>query len=238
MNDQRLIVALDVSDLAKVKQIVAALGDSVSYYKVGMELYYSVGREALDFLRRQDKQVFLDLKFFDIPHTVARSAAALTGLGISLLTVHASGGPSMMREAAQAVAEQARNRGIVRPKLVAVTVLTSISEKEWSILGYGKNTAEQVIHLARLAQQSGMDGVVASPREAAEIRKACGRDFLIVTPGIRPQGAGLNDQSRTATPAGALQNGADYLVVGRPIIAAADAKLAAENILREMEGVK
>lgn len=238
MNDQRLIVALDVSDIDKVKQIVDKLGDSVSYYKVGMELYYSVGYEALNFLRQQGKQIFLDLKFFDIPNTVARSAAALTNLGVSMLTVHASGGPSMMREACQAVAQKAQSMGIVRPKLVAVTVLTSISEEEWSVLGYGKNTAEQVIHLARLAQKSGMDGIVASPREAAEIRKACGKDFLIVTPGIRPQGANLNDQSRTATPAGALQNGADYLVVGRPITAAIDSKIAVENILHEMEDVK
>lgn len=238
MNDQRLIVALDVSDIDKVKQIVDKLGDSVSYYKVGMELYYSVGYEALNFLRQQGKQIFLDLKFFDIPNTVARSAAALTNLGVSMLTVHASGGPLMMREACQAVAQKAQSMGIVRPKLVAVTVLTSISEEEWSVLGYGKNTAEQVIHLARLAQKSGMDGIVASPREAAEIRKACGKDFLIVTPGIRPQGANLNDQSRTATPAGALQNGADYLVVGRPITAAIDSKIAVENILHEMEDVK
>jgi len=232
--DQRLIVAIDVNTIEKVKELVETLGDHVSYYKVGMELFYSVGSEVIAYLRSKGKDVFLDLKLHDIPNTVGHSLAALTGLGISMLNVHASGGPAMMAAGAKAVKEKAAMMGIEAPKLIAVTVLTSINQDEWSALGYEMDLSKQVVHLACLAKAAGIDGVVASPQEAAQIRAACGEDFIIVTPGIRPSGSAINDQSRIATPAGALTNGAHHLVIGRPITAVADPKKAVEEILQEM----
>ena len=232
--DQRLIVAIDLNTMEKVQQLVEVLDDSVNYYKVGMELFYSEGKQVITYLRGQGKDVFLDLKLHDIPNTVGQSLPALTGLGISMLNVHASGGPAMMAAAAQAVKNKADVMGIARPKLIAVTVLTSINSNEWTALGYNLDLSKQVVHLAQLAQSAGLDGVVASPQEAEEIRTACGNEFIIVTPGIRPKGAAINDQSRTATPASALKNGAHHLVIGRPITAAEDPRRAAQAILQEM----
>jgi len=232
--DERLIVAIDVNTMEKVQQLVEALGDSVSYYKVGMELFYSVGSQVITYLRAQGKDVFLDLKLHDIPNTVGQSLAALTELGVSMLNVHASGGPAMMASAAHAVKNKADSMGIQRPKLIAVTVLTSINSDEWHALGYHLDLSAQVVHLARLAQSAGLDGVVASPQEAKQICAACGDDFIIVTPGIRPKGAAINDQSRIASPASALKNGAHHLVIGRPITAAQDPRQAAQTILQEM----
>lgn len=237
IGDKRLITALDVHTMDDVKRLVESLGDTVSYYKVGMELFYSVGQEVIPYLRSQHKDVFLDLKLHDIPNTVAHGLSVLTKLGASMLNVHASGGYAMMAAGSKAVAETAQQLGIVRPKLIAVTILTSINEEEFGKLRYQSSIADQVVHFAKLAQSAGIDGVVASPREAEAIRRACGEDFVIVTPGVRPQGAAINDQSRIATPAGALQNGAHHLVVGRPITAAADPRAAALAILDEMEGV-
>jgi len=233
--DNRLIVAIDVHTMEKVQQLIEALGDKVSYYKVGMELFYSVGNEVITYLNKQGKSIFLDLKLHDIPNTVGQSLAALTELkGISMLNVHATGGPTMMAVAAQAVKNKAKSLGIEPPKLIAVTVLTSMSATEWADLGYGKELLAQVVHLAKLAKSAGLDGVVASPQEAAMIRAACGEDFIIVTPGIRPSGAAINDQSRIATPAGALANGASHLVIGRPITAAEHPQQAVQAILQEM----
>ena len=233
--DNRLIVAIDVHTMEKVQQLVERLGTSVSYYKVGMELFYSVGNEVITYLSKQGKSVFLDLKLHDIPNTVGQSLAALTELkGISMLNVHASGGPAMMAAAAEAVKNKAKTLGIAPPKLIAVTILTSINTKEWADLGYDVELSAQVVHLAKLAKNAGLDGVVASPQEAAFIREACGDDFLIVTPGIRPSGAAINDQSRIATPSGALLNGASHLVIGRPITAAEQPQQAVEAILQEM----
>lgn len=234
--DKRLIVAMDVDTMGKVQQLAEVLGDSVSYYKVGMELFYSVGSQVITYLRAQGKDIFLDLKLHDIPNTVGQGLATLTGLGISMLNVHASGGPAMMAVAAEAVKHKAAEMGIQRPKLIAVTVLTSIDSAQWQALGYNLNLSQQVVHLAQLAQSSGLDGVVASPQEAEEIRRACGDEFIIVTPGIRPSGSAINDQSRIATPAGALNNGAHHLVIGRPITAAANPRQAAQAILQEMRG--
>ncbi len=234
--DKRLIVALDTPDLERMKALVAALGDTVNYYKVGMELFYSAGADAVRYLRSQGKAIFLDLKLYDIPNTVAFSAKVLTGLGATMFDVHASGGPAMMKAAARAVAEEARILRVERPKLLAITVLTSMDAAEWSGLGHTVSIADQALHLARLASQAGLDGIVASPREAPLIRRECGPDFLIVTPGVRPAGTASNDQSRVATPAEALTAGASHLVIGRPITAASDPAAAAAAILGEMEG--
>ncbi|HWR07674.1 orotidine-5'-phosphate decarboxylase [Sporomusa sp.] len=231
---KRLIVALDVATMAEVRQLVETLGDAVSYYKVGMQLFYSVGMECLAYLREVGKDVFLDLKMHDIPNTVAQGAASLTRLGVGMINVQASGGAAMMRAAAEKVAETAASLNIPRPKLIAVTVLTSMDQAEWASLRYTAGIPDQVVHLAKMAREAGLDGVVASPQEAELIREACGREFAIITPGVRPQGAALNDQSRVATPADALRAGAHYLVVGRPITAAEKPRSAALAILEEM----
>ncbi|MDF2569115.1 MAG: pyrF [Sporomusa sp.] len=230
----RLIVALDVATMAEVKQLVETLGDTVSYYKIGMQLFYSVGMECLTYLRESGKDIFLDLKMHDIPNTVAQGAASLTRLGVAMINVQASGGLAMMRAAAEKVTETAASLGIARPKLIAVTVLTSMNHAEWASLRYATSIPDQVVHLAKMAKEAGLDGVVASPQEAELIREACGEDFAIIAPGVRPQGAALNDQSRVATPADALKAGAHYLVVGRPITAATNPREAALAILEEM----
>lgn len=238
MADDRLIVALDFHDLKEIQAFVTELGDTVSYYKVGMELFYSIGPAVVSYLTGLHKHVFLDLKLHDIPNTVAEGLCSLMSLGASILNVHASGGYTMMKTAADRIHAEAASRGITPPKLIAITVLTSIDEEDWKKnLGYEMGIEEQVVRLACLAKKAGLDGVVASPQEAAAIRRACGDDFLIVTPGIRPAGAAIDDQSRISTPAAALKNGASQLVIGRPIRLAEHPKQAAMKILKEMETV-
>ena len=227
-SDERLIVALDFPTADLAKACVEELGDSVCHYKVGMELYYAAGSEIIRFLKEHNKKVFLDLKLHDIPNTVASALAVLTELGA---------GRKMMQEAVKAVHAKAAELGRPAPKLIAVTILTSINEEQYADLNYKTGIAEQVIALAKLAKEAGMDGVVASPQEAAAIRKACGEGFLIVTPGIRPAGSDVNDQSRIATPSGALKNGSTHIVVGRPITKAEDKKAAAQSIAAEIRGV-
>lgn len=235
--DDRLIVALDFHTMEDVRTLVAKLGDSVSYYKVGMELFYAVGGKAVTWLRREGKHVFLDLKLHDIPNTVAGGLCSLMHLGADMLNVHASGGLTMMKTAADRLHKKAAEAGIPCPKLIAITVLTSISSAEWQGVGQTCALKDSVLRLARLAKEAGLDGVVASPQEAEAIRAACGEDFLIVTPGVRPAGTSTDDQSRIATPRAALMAGASHLVIGRPIRAADDPKAAAEAILKEMETV-
>lgn len=232
----RLIVALDYSSDEPVKQLVTSLDDSVSYYKVGMELYYSVGESIIHYLKEQQKNVFLDLKLYDIPNTVAKGLSALTRLGANMMNVHASGGSLMMQKAVEAVADEASRLSIARPQVIAVTILTSMNQEQWGQMGHTSEISDQVVRLALLAKESGMDGVVASPQEASAIRSVCGDNFLIVTPGVRPVGAAVNDQSRIATPSSALRQGSTHLVVGRPITAAPDGQAAAKAILEEMEG--
>ena len=236
--DDRIIVALDFPTAQEAQAVVKELGEAVSFYKVGMELFYAAGPEMLKFLKANQKKVFLDLKLQDIPNTVAKSLAVLTGLGADIMNVHAVGGAKMMREAVASVHAEAKRLGIECPKLIAVTVLTSMDKEQWAQLNYAKPIAEEVVALAKLAKASGMDGVVASPQEAAAIRKACGPEFLIVTPGVRPEGSASNDQSRIATPSGALRNGASRLVIGRPITKAENKVAAVENILAEIRGAK
>lgn len=231
MADERLIVALDFHKMDDVKNLVNELGDSVVFYKVGMELFYSVGTEVVTWLKSQNKKIFLDLKLHDIPNTVAGGVCSLMNLGADILNVHAAGGYTMMKTAADRLREESAKAGIVKPKLIAITVLTSINQSEWC---GALKISEQVVEFAKTAKNAGLDGVVASPQEAALIRENCGKDFLIITPGIRPAGSDINDQSRISTPAAAIANGANYLVVGRPIRSAENPKLAAENILAEI----
>jgi len=236
-NDDRLIVALDFPTMEEAIKTVLELGDSVSYYKVGMELYYAAGAPMITFLKNEGKHVFLDLKLQDIPNTVAKSLSVLTALGVDMMNVHAVGGGEMMKAAVTAVRDTAAKLGKTAPKLIAVTVLTSMDNVQWSELNYAKPIAEQVVELAKLAKKSGMDGVVASPQEASAIRKACGDKFLIVTPGVRPARAEINDQSRIATPMWAMKNGSTRIVVGRPITQVKDKIMAAQNIVAEIRGV-
>jgi len=233
---ERLIVAMDLSTLESVNNAVVKIGDAVSYYKIGMESFYSLGEAALDLMAANNKKVFLDLKLHDIPNTVARSVKTLCRFSPAMTTIHAAGGPSMLRAAVEAAAESSSQLGLPRPKLLGITVLTSINDVEWAAVGHTQSIRDSVLRLAQLCRQTGMDGVVASPQEAAAIRQCCGPDFLIVTPGIRPLYGDKGDQSRTATPADALRDGADYLVVGRPVLAAADPRMAAIEIVKEMEG--
>ena len=238
MADERLIVALDFHNFDDVKNLVNELGDSVNFYKVGMELFYSVGTDVLDWLKSLDKKIFLDLKLCDIPNTTANGLCSLMNLGADIMNIHASGGFTMMKTAADKLREESARLGIVKPKLIAVTILTSINQTDWEGLGYSQlEISAQVVRLAKLAKSAGIDGVVASPNEAELIRENCGEDFLIITPGIRPAGSAINDQSRISTPSAAIKNGANYLVVGRPITKAENPKLAAQKILDEIKEV-
>lgn len=237
MADERLIAALDVPTRGQVEQLVVCLGDSVSYYKVGMELFYALGGDIVAWLKEREKKVFLDLKLHDIPNTVGNGLCSLLRLRPDILNVHTAGGLRMMQTASEALHHAADQEGIPCPKLIGVTVLTSMDAEDWAGLGHTGTIADAVLRRAKLAQEAGLDGVVASPAETAEIRRVCGDDFLIVTPGIRPAGVSHDDQRRVMTPAGAIRAGASQIVVGRAIYAAENPHAAAEGILKEMEAV-
>ena len=227
-----LIVALDTDRLSLAKSLVARLRRQVRLFKVGSQLFTAEGPRAVQELARFGAGIFLDLKFHDIPNTVAGAVSGTAALpGVRLITVHALGGLEMMSAARRALPASPN-----RPELLAVTVLTSHDAASLRRVGIARSPAEQVIRLARLAQQAGLDGVVASPREVAAIRRACGKNFLIVVPGVRPSWAIRGDQARVATPAETIRAGADYLVVGRPITAARDPRAAANRILDEISG--
>ena len=237
MTDERLIAALDVPTRDDAERLVERLGTSVSYYKVGMELFYALGGDIVTWLKRREKKVFLDLKLHDIPNTVGNGLCSLLRLRPDILNVHTAGGLRMMQTASEALHHAADQAGIPCPKLIGVTVLTSMDAEDWAGLGHTGTIADAVLRRAKLAQEAGLDGVVASPAETAEIRRACGDDFLIVTPGIRPAGVSHDDQRRVMTPAGAMRAGASQIVVGRAIYAAENPRAAAEEILKEMEAV-
>jgi orotidine-5'-phosphate decarboxylase len=232
----RLIFALDVGgDLEEALSWVDRLWDHVGLFKVGKESFVRYGTEIVHQIHARGGQVFLDLKFHDIPNTVARAAEAACELGVAMFNLHAFGGARMMSETADAVRRHAERSGKRPPVVLAVTVLTSLNDDDLKLLGVNRGTRETALHLARLAQNSGISGVVASAEDAAAIRKACGGEFLIVTPGIRAAGevAG-DDQKRIVTPAAAISSGSDYLVVGRPISKAADPALAADAMTEEI----
>lgn len=237
MADDRLIAALDVPTRAAAEQLVTRLGDSVSFYKVGMELFYALGGDIVTWLKEQEKKVFLDLKLHDIPNTVGNGLCSLLRLRPDILNVHTAGGLRMMKAAREALHAATDREGVLCPKLIGVTVLTSMDAEDWAGLGHTGEVADAVLRRAQLAQEAGLDGVVASPAETEAIRRTCGEDFLIVTPGIRPAGVSHDDQRRVMTPEGAIRAGASQIVVGRAIYAAEDPRMAAESILKEMEAV-
>jgi orotidine-5'-phosphate decarboxylase len=225
----RLAVALDLPDGDQAMQLVDRLGNTCQWFKVGMELYYAAGNKIVQQLRDRGFKVFLDLKLHDIPNTVAGAVRSATHAGASLLTIHASGGAAMMTAATEAAA------ALGSPRLLAVTVLTSMDANELAGIGISASPADQVLRLAKLAQKSGIDGMVCSAEEVAILRKETGPQTLLVIPGIRPAGSAVEDQKRIATPAQAIVDGASLLVVGRPITRAVDPAAAARAILEEIE---
>jgi orotidine-5'-phosphate decarboxylase len=234
---ERLVLALDVDDFKKAEELVGKLNNYVGVFKIGSQLFTAEGAKVVNMINEREGKVFLDLKFHDIPNTVARAAEVAAKLGVYIFNVHTSGGYEMMKAAAEATKKISLALGIRKPIILGVTLLTSINqeilEKE---IGIKKELKEQVVHLAKLAKAAGLDGVVASPREIKEIRKACGEDFVILTPGIRSAGKSSDDQKRIMTPREAIKLGADFLVIGRPIRNASNPVEAAKEILREMEG--
>ena len=226
---QRLIVALDVSTSAAAMQIVAALNSSVTTYKVGMQLYTAEGPQIVRDLTAAGHRVFLDLKYHDIPNTVAAAVREAGRLGVDMLTVHASGGGKMLRAAVEAAREASP-----LTRVLAVTVLTSMDDNDLNRVGVRGVVLDQVLRLAATAVADGCHGIVASAHEATPLRREFGDDFIIVTPGVRPLGTARGDQARIVTPAEAIAAGADYVVVGRPITAAADPASEARSILGQI----
>src|SRR3954463_304549 len=225
----RLIVALDVPNAADAQKLVRSIGTSASIYKIGKQLFTSEGPALVRDLVGSGRKVFLDLKYHDIPNTVASAVRSAADLNVAMLTVHASGGSKMLSAAAEAAAQSAS-----KPVVLAVTVLTSMADEDLHEIGIAGSAQDQVVKLAKLAQKAAIGGLVASPSEVKALRQTMGQEMKIVTPGVRPTGSDKGDQSRVATPAEAIANGADYIVVGRPITAAPDPAAAAKAILAEM----
>ena len=230
--DPRIIVALDFPDAKSALALARRLDPQQCRVKVGKEIYTAAGPSLVEQLQRAGFGVFLDLKFHDIPNTVAGACAAAAQLGVWMVNVHALGGRAMMAAARDAVAKSRKP-----PRLVAVTLLTSMAAPDMVDVGMAGGPQDAVLRLARLAQASGVEGVVCSPQEAGVLRRQCGKDFLLVTPGIRPADAGQDDQQRVATPREAVAAGADYLVIGRPITRAPDPLAALRAIHQEITAV-
>lgn len=229
--EERIIVALDVGDFGRAEALVKDLKGIISFFKVGLELFTSSGPDVARMVTGHGARLFLDLKFFDIPNTVKGAVRIISFLGASIINVHAIGGRRMMRAAADAAAESANP-----PKVIAVTVLTSFEQEEFCEVGFSNSIENSVVDLATQAKDAGLNGVVSSPNEVRLIRERLGSDFLIVTPGVRPLWSSTDDQRRVMTPKEALDAGADFIVVGRPITADKNPVRAAERIIEEIEG--
>ena len=235
----RVIVALDVDSVGLARELVAGLGDSVGAFKIGLQLFTAAGPDFVREVTRAGHRAFLDLKFHDIPNTVANAAIEAARMGVWMLNVHALGGRRMMQRTVDAVAETCGRENLVRPKIIAVTVLTSSDANELREVGIEREVPDEVLNLARLTAKCGLDGVVASALEAGSIKQAVGSDqFLVVTPGIRKTSGTNDDQKRVMTPAEAVSNGSDYLVIGRPITKAIDKVAAIESIVNEIQSAE
>ena len=229
MNDPKIIIALDYPDAAPALALAERLQPALCRLKIGKELFTAAGPKLIEQLQQRGFEVFLDLKFHDIPNTAAQACKVAAALGVWMVNVHALGGRKMLEAAREAIASSAR-----QPKLIAVTMLTSMAREDLADIGIDATPAEMVLRLAMLARDSGLDGVVCSAQEAALLRKQCGDGFCLVTPGIRPAQASPDDQSRVMTPLAALQAGANYLVIGRPITKANDPLQALLDINQEI----
>ena len=230
-----VIVALDVEDRSRAIELVEACGGAIEIFKIGSRLFTSEGPEIVGEIKALGASVFLDLKFHDIPATVEGAVRAATAMGVAMMTIHTSGGVEMMRAAAGAASTESKRLGVERPLVVGVTVLTSLSSEDLArTFGTTGALRDVVMRLADRAREAGLDGIVASVEEARCVKEALGTGFKVVTPGIRPAGAGVGDQKRVATPRAAREAGSDFLVVGRPIIEADSPREAAERILREL----
>jgi orotidine-5'-phosphate decarboxylase len=235
--EQRVIVALDVPDEQSAIALIDQL-PQVVWWKVGLELFTSTGPKILEVLKSKQKRIFLDLKFHDIPNTVAGASRSAARYGVDLLTIHATCGIEALKAAIEATQEGAAQAGVKPPKLIAITLLTSISARQLAFdLKIPLELPEYALEMALLAQEAGLDGAVCSPQEVAQLRQTCKDDFLLVCPGVRPTWADIGDQKRSLTPAQAIIAGADYLVIGRPITAATEPELAWKRIYEELTTV-
>ena len=236
---EKLIVALDVDTASRALDLFEALRETVGMFKIGSQLFTATGPEIVRQIVARGGRVFLDLKFHDIPNTVAAAGIEATRLGVSIFNVHASGGAEMMKRAAEAVAETAKREGLAKPKVIAVTLLTSLDQKSLEQIGFDDESRALVARLARLADDCGLDGIVASPQEIEIIRQTISdTNFLIVTPGIRSGSDPSDDQRRTLSVAEAIRAGADYLVVGRPILNAANPTKEARKFVEEIASAR
>ena len=234
MMKDRVIVALDVNTLKEEERLLDILSGEVQVFKIGMELFYSCGIKAIELVKKYDKDIFLDLKFHDIPNTVYAASKVAVRFGVFMFNVHASGGIDMMKKAREGAEEESEKLGIARPNILGVTVLTSLDKAALNRMGIIKTPKEEVLNLTEMAKEAGLDGVVASPEEITAIRKNTGKDFLIVTPGVRPEGSETVDQKRVTTPKEAFQRGADYIVIGRPVTKAKDPAEVIKSIWNSM----
>jgi orotidine-5'-phosphate decarboxylase len=230
-----IIFALDVGSWDEAQRFVEELGEWVWGFKIGKELFTSMGPKVVEMVQQRGGNVFLDLKYHDIPATVAKASSMATRLGVSMFNLHALGGVEMMRAAAKASHEVAHTEGLSSPLILGVTVLTSLREHDLKAVGIARPLEEEVVQLALLTQQAGLDGVVASPLEIKPVREACGEDMVIVTPGVRPHEGPRHDQARVMAPHEAIEAGADFVVIGRPIREAADPRKATREILQRIK---
>lgn len=230
-----IITALDFDSIDKAKELVNKVGSHISYYKVGLELFVSSGPAIIDWLKSENKKVFLDLKFHDIPNTASRAVSAAANYGADIINIHTQGGKEMMKKCVEELQNQCSKKNMSKPLLIGVTLLTSLDENHLQEYGiHDFSSAGYVLKLAGYAKECGLDGVVSSAKETKVIKENLGKDFITVTPGIRLAGADLTDQKRVVTPKDSLHLGSDYIVIGRPITAAKDPAGAAELILKEI----
>ncbi len=234
---ERIIVPLDVPSLAEAEALVEQL-PQVSFWKVGLELFVSAGSDIIRILKERQKRIFLDLKFHDIPNTMAGATRQAASYGVDLITVHATAGRNALKAVVLAAAEGAQQAGCSTPQLIAVTLLTSLTSRDLAFdLKIPVELPEYALQMALLAQESGLNGAVCSPQEVEQLRRVCGDEFLFVCPGVRPQWAQAGDQKRAMTPSDAIEAGADYLVIGRPITAASEPVMAWERICEELVAI-